>query len=180
MDAQHISDWRDKLERLSVFIIPVFAIAIVINQLYRQHTYNLSVWKGGGMGMFAALDRPRGNRFVKIYITDSNNNKLPIMGFHEHVYRINVEPSEKNFNALFDTISDTKWYYSDLLIPTYIRNSDGTKQLADRIPKPTRKRNNNEIDIQSIEIISGQLFFDNDTKELRTEVLKEHKYAINS
>ena len=36
--------------------IPLIAILIAARQLYLHTTEDLSTWKGGGMGMFAAAD----------------------------------------------------------------------------------------------------------------------------
>ena len=50
------SSLRLRIERNIVLIIPLVATLVFLNQIYRQHGHDLSVWKDGDMGMFGALD----------------------------------------------------------------------------------------------------------------------------
>lgn len=167
---------RSRIERHVVLIIPIVASLIFLNQIYRQHVHDLSVWKGGGMGMFAAMDRPRGARFVKIYITDNNDIRMPVTAFDELTYRIQVEPSEKNLDRLLNKLINTQWRYSHHRIPILERNLDGSHTLLDHTPKPTPWGHNELIDVQSIDIEYGQIYFDVKTKVLVGKLIKERHY----
>jgi hypothetical protein len=47
---------------LGTLFVPVIALTVFANQLYRQSAYDLSAWKGGGMGRFALVPRQIGRR----------------------------------------------------------------------------------------------------------------------
>ncbi len=170
---------RSRIERHIVLIIPIVATLIFLNQIYRQHVYGLSVWKGGGMGMFAALDRPRGSRFVKIYITDNDDVRMPVTAFDELTYRIQVEPSKKNLDSLLNKMVNTQWRYSHQRTPMLERQLDGSHILLHYYPKPTPWGRNELINVQSIDIEYGQIYFDVETKVLESKVIKERRYEFN-
>jgi hypothetical protein len=44
---------------MGTLFVPVIALSVFANQLYRQAAHDLSAWKGGGMGMFASADAPK-------------------------------------------------------------------------------------------------------------------------
>jgi len=170
---------RSRIERHVIIIIPIIATLIFLNQIYRQHAHDLSTWKGGGMGMFAAMDRPRGSRFVKIYITDDNDVRMPVTAFDELTYRIQVEPSEKNLNLLLKKLVGTQWRYSHQLIPMIERQKDGSHSLLNYSPTPTRWGKNKIINMKSIDIRYGQIYFDVITKTLVGKIIKERHYDFN-
>jgi hypothetical protein len=170
---------RSRIERHIVLIIPLVASLIFLNQIYRQHAHDLSVWKGGGMGMFAALDRPRSTRFVKIYITDSDNIRMPVIAYDELTYRIQVEPSEKNLDRLLSKIVNTPWRYSQQRTPILERQKDGSHIVLGYTPKPTPWGRNELIDVSSIDIEYGQIYFDVDTKLLEGKLIKERHYEFS-
>jgi len=173
------SSLRSRIERKIVLIIPLVATLVFINQIYRQHAHDLSVWKGGGMGMFGALDRPRVTRFVKIYITDNDNNRMPVTAFDELTYRIQVEPSERNLDRLLDKVVSTQWRYSHQQTPILSREQDGSHTLLKYMPKPTPWGRNELIDVQSIDIEYGQIYFDVDNKIMNAKTVKERHYDFN-
>ena len=43
---------------LEYWLVPTILLLVALLQLYLAHTANLSPWKGGGFGMFAAVDSP--------------------------------------------------------------------------------------------------------------------------
>jgi hypothetical protein len=55
--------WR----ALAALAVPGLLVVVAFTQLYLAHQHDLSTWKGGGFGMFAAIDAP-GNRFVRTTI----------------------------------------------------------------------------------------------------------------
>ena len=170
---------RSRIERHIVLTIPIVATLIFLNQIYRQHAHDLSVWKGGGMGMFAALDRPRGSRFVKMYITDSENIRMPVTAFDELTYRVQVEPSEKNLDRLLSKMVNTQWRYSHQRTPMLERQQDGSHSLLHYTPKPTPWGRNELIDVLSIDIEYGQIYFDVESKILEGKMIKERHYEFN-
>jgi hypothetical protein len=46
---------------IGTLFVPVIALSVFANQLYRQAAYDLSAWKGGGTGMIGSgLNTPDG------------------------------------------------------------------------------------------------------------------------
>jgi len=171
---------RKTIEKYLVFIIPLIALLIFINQFYRQHAHNLSVWKGGGMGMFAALDRPSRSRFVKIFITNEQGVRFPLketsMGIGELTYILATEPTDKNINTLLQKVKSIRWFYSDALLSVYSRHEQ-TKSLVTKLPQ-IKPFGNKPVDIKSIKIETGQLVYDMSTKVLSAKTLREKEYVL--
>lgn len=128
--------------------------------------------------MFAALDHPRANRFVNIYIVDNNGDRLPFSGYEELSYRVTAEPSEKNLDVLLKKLITTKWRYSNQKIPILQRENDGSHTPLEYLPRPTPYGNNTIIDLRSIEVEYGQVYYDSATKKLYSEILKERYHEF--
>ncbi|KST65266.1 hypothetical protein [Mastigocoleus testarum] len=70
---------------LERFLVPTILILVALLQFYLAHTANLSPWKGGGFGMFAAVDSPsmrvlaaeglaEGGQLIRLDALDSLDN----------------------------------------------------------------------------------------------------------
>ena len=46
------------MQGLERWLVPIVLVCVGLLQLYLAHTVELSPWKGGGFGMFAAIDSP--------------------------------------------------------------------------------------------------------------------------
>jgi hypothetical protein len=53
-------------------------LIVVGRQFYLNNRYDLSTWKGGGMGMFAAADE-LANRYAKVYLIDAEGVRNPLV-----------------------------------------------------------------------------------------------------
>jgi len=62
---------------LERWLVPGLAVAIAAVQLYLTQTADLSPWKGGGFGMFAAIDAPS-LRFVSAWGTDERDRPVQL------------------------------------------------------------------------------------------------------
>src|SRR5262245_4373607 len=63
---------------LLIGIVPAIMLIVFARQIYLQHTAQLSTWKGGGMGMFAAADGGV-TRYAKVFIISPKQGRQPLM-----------------------------------------------------------------------------------------------------
>ena len=127
--------------------VPVVAIAIAARQHYLHATQDLSTWKGGGMGMFAAADNSL-ERYAKIYLLLPDGHRQPLLRLTEFQERLKRQalwyPNERNFRALADSIRATTWWASTDRVPLNVfdengqRVRDGTEQYYDLYPAHPR------------------------------------------
>jgi hypothetical protein len=114
--------------------VPAIALAVAARQLYLSKTEDLSTWKGGGMGMFAAADNTLG-RYVKIYVLAPTGQRLPLLRLtpsqEELMQRGLWFPSESRFRELADSIKATTWWASQEEIPLTIFNENGERLRID-------------------------------------------------
>ena len=104
---------------IASLFVPVLALSVFVNQLYRQSAYDLSAWKGGGMGMFASADAPA-FRFARVIATNEGGsihlgcfpaalNDLAVSATHE--------PSEQNLSDLARAVLAERWYLHETPAP---------------------------------------------------------------
>lgn len=97
---------------LGTLLVPVIALTVFANQLYRQAAYDLSAWKGGGMGMFASADAPA-YRFARV-IADTDGGPLYLDCFSPDLEKkltsATHEPSQGNLAALAEGVLAETWH----------------------------------------------------------------------
>ena len=97
---------------LVILAVPAFACAVYARQVYLQVTHDLSVWKGGGMGMFAGIGAPH-HRFLKIRVTDPLGQEIITTRLRPDqqrlMARVRSEPTESNFSRLAESLLTTQW-----------------------------------------------------------------------
>ena len=102
-----------------IVCIPFIAIGVAGRQAYLNAHYELSTWKGGGMGMFADVDAS--SRFMKIYMELPNGQRHPISKLTALQQRLQsgalYYPTENNFRILASSIRKTNWVSPDQLTP---------------------------------------------------------------
>ncbi|MBL8547401.1 MAG: hypothetical protein JNL81_13125 [Hyphomonadaceae bacterium] len=100
---------------LKALAVPLAATLIYAHQLYAHANHGLSLWKGGGMGMFAGLDTP-GMRFVRVYVVDAAGERRPVQAFSPNerriIQRLQTQPDNALLNALGDSVLSTPWFLS--------------------------------------------------------------------
>jgi hypothetical protein len=110
--------------------IPLIAILIAARQLYLHTTEDLSTWKGGGMGMFAAADNTI-SRYAKVYLLFPDGQRQPLLRLtgsqEEFKQQALWFPSERNFRSLADSIKATTWWASTDRVPLNIFDENGQK-----------------------------------------------------
>src|SRR5689334_22540220 len=69
---------RDRMQHLIERGLPaIILILVALLQLYLTHTANLSPWKGGGFGMFGAIDAPD-MRVIQAEALDREGNLIQL------------------------------------------------------------------------------------------------------
>ncbi len=110
--------------------VPLIAILIAARQLYLHTTEDLSTWKGGGMGMFAAADNNL-TRFAKIYLLLPDGQRQPLLRLTGPQEELKSQalffPSERNIRSLANSIKATTWWASTDRIPLNVFDDNGQK-----------------------------------------------------
>jgi hypothetical protein len=127
--------------------VPVIAILIAARQLYLHNVHDLSTWKGGGMGMFAAADSTS-TRYAKIYLLFPDGRRQPLLRLTDEQEVLRRQalffPNESNFRALANSIKATTWWASTGQVPLNVFDQngqklhDGTSQHYDLYPAHAR------------------------------------------
>lgn len=161
------------------YAVTAIACLIFANQLYRHHVYDLSTWKGGGMGMFAAWDRPSRARFVRIYADTDRYQRIPIQiaggVLSTRAYEVQTEPSESNLEALAKVLSSRQWFYQDG--DQILQARDNSGQLITIGHAPTLGRIGSEqAKLAKITIQYGEIRYDIAQRTLAPFIAKERSY----
>jgi hypothetical protein len=87
-------------------------LGMVVRAAYLSTAYDLSTWKGGGMGMFASADGAD-TRFTRIYIEGPSGERHPLVRFsreqQELLRRAIWYPVRENFVPLANSIRASQW-----------------------------------------------------------------------
>ncbi len=97
---------------IGTLFVPVIALSVFANQLYRQAAHDLSAWKGGGMGMFASADAPA-YRFARV-IAETGGQSVYLDCFapdlDDLLTSATHEPSNRNLTNLAQAVLAKTWY----------------------------------------------------------------------
>lgn len=119
---------------IMICAVPAIALAVAARQVYLSKTEDLSTWKGGGMGMFAAADNSFG-RFTRIYLVSPTGQRMPLWRLKPAqellLQRCMWFPSERNFRALADSVKQTAWLWGSEEISLVTVDESGAKVSID-------------------------------------------------
>jgi hypothetical protein len=160
--------------------IPAIALTVAARQVYLSKTEDLSTWKGGGMGMFAAADNSLG-RYAKIYMLLPTGQRMPFLRLtptQEELLRRSLWfPSEKNLRALADSIKMTNWVASSETIPLGRFDENGARVgIDDSVrfhqirPDPLRPRS--ERHTLTIEVEYWKAVYDVNTRDMKAALAR--------
>jgi predicted DCC family thiol-disulfide oxidoreductase YuxK len=95
-------------QNLLLLVVPLIALTVFGRQLYHVAMFNLSPWRGGGMGMFSTIAGPQ-NRFIKAYfLVRGVRYPVAVPDLKEGLSFI-TEPTEANGERLKATMSQSLW-----------------------------------------------------------------------
>lgn len=102
---------RFKPKQVLLFlIVPALALTIAARQFYLSNYYDLSTWKGGGMGMFAGADSSQ-ERFLRVYIKTPDGRQIRINEFTQDQVTLETRavlyPVDENFRELAVSLRNT-------------------------------------------------------------------------
>ena len=100
--------------RLAIALPAALLLTIALTQMTLARTADLSPWKGGGFGMFAAIDQP-GNRIIAIRVEDEHGRRAVARLLPDTTYggalsararlRTRTAPSPRHVQMLADQIA---------------------------------------------------------------------------
>jgi hypothetical protein len=95
-------------QNLLLCVVPLVALTIYGHQLYRVSVFNLSRWKGGGMGMFSSMSE-RDNRIIKAYFLVNGVHRPIAISESREVVAFQTDPTERNSKKLKAALSGMFW-----------------------------------------------------------------------
>lgn len=120
----------------SRLVIPAVMILIAARAVYLNENYNLSTWKGGGMGMFAAADNTY-TRYSQVFIEGPDGQRYPLLRLPpEQKKLVNdalLYPIRPNFVTAANKIRATQWAVSGA--PEKVRQMDAQGNVVREGPK---------------------------------------------
>jgi hypothetical protein len=147
--------------------VPCVALVVVGRQIYLSRFYDLSTWKGGGMGMFAANDGPQ-SRYAHVYLVKPDGTRDPLNQFSESeadfVTRALEYPLRSTFLRAARAIAQENWMPMQQRAPVTVFDSRSEPlRAADEsfhLMVPYGRSSDTEKRNWSIEIQFWKLFYD--------------------
>jgi hypothetical protein len=169
---------------MTLCVVPAIAISVAARQIYLSTTEDLSTWKGGGMGMFAAADNTL-SRYAKIYILTPMGQRLPVMRLTRPQQELMLKglwfPSESNFRALAESVKATTWWAGADQVPLGIFNENGDRVNVDegvrfRDLRPARPGTPSDNFNYGVEVEFWKATYDVNTGDLRSVLARTFTY----
>ncbi|MFP4539255.1 MAG: hypothetical protein ACLFPA_13255, partial [Dichotomicrobium sp.] len=147
--------------------------------------YDLSTWKGGGMGMFAGADNSA-TRYSQVFIEAADGQRYPLLKLTSKQQKLlddaHLYPLRENFVPVANSIRATKWADSGPARPVrivdskneFIRETDRTYTLL----LPFGERAPGENTNFSIVFENYQLHYDVEKSLLTTIPLNSFKFDM--
>jgi hypothetical protein len=147
--------------------IPLVALVVVGRQLYLSRFHDLSTWKGGGMGMFAANDGPQ-SRYAYVFLVRPDGTRDPLHQFSDSeadfVTRALEYPIRSTFLRAARAIAQENWTPMHQRAPVTVFDSHGEplRTADDLFHLMVRYGRSSEAEKRnwSIEIQFWKLFYD--------------------
>lgn len=164
-------------------LIPIVAISIASRQLYLSKFYNLSTWKGGGMGMFASADIAQ--RYVRIFLDLPTRQRILVRDLspelNELVRYAQIYPSDENFDRVGQLLLRTR--FRATREPAQIGKFDqvGERQGVSEqfyfvATAESKLGTETDQDWQAV-IEFSELSYDPATRLLKTSITKSRRYG---
>ncbi len=176
-------------ERQSAFywasrlIIPAIMVLMVGRASYLSSQYELSTWKGGGMGMFASADSTA-TRYAQTYLVAPNGERYPIFRLkQEHSKWLNRAlwyPTRENFIPYANAIRSTQWASNDTReqVGSYDNRGNflGKTAKSYELLSPVGKRPRSEATEFVIVIDYHTLSYDVEARTLKSRLIKTFRF----
>lgn len=100
--------------RIYALIGPIMLLVIIIVQVAKAYTHDLSTWKGGGFGMFSTIDRPS-NRLVRTYLVSDSAKILiePTIPTSSELIRLRTYPKQEDLDNYAKSLAARQWRVYD-------------------------------------------------------------------
>lgn len=171
-----------KLDIPLLWITPLIAITVIVNQFYRVHTFDLSTWQGGGFGMFSSVDTIY-SRFIKIYLKiDGKIVPVELKGDTDDLGKlatiVRAEPTQENLHKLTQLIYAANWIQSG----SYTKNPNvqNTYRPVLKISNNREPESRQQIKIDSAHLELWKTQFNSDTNSITTYKHTEYVYPPDS
>jgi hypothetical protein len=158
-----------------ILCVPIASLLILARQIYLSSKHDLSTWKGGGMGMFAAADGLQ-NRYAKVFMVQPDGTRNPLTQFSpEEIDLLNRAleyPDRKKFLRAARKIARENWTAMRQQTPVTIFNVQGdpvgTASESFHIMVPYGRRPSEETRTWSMQVQFWKIAYDPVSKRARS------------
>lgn len=147
--------WRemnaDKRKRIIFLLVLVcLSTGVFFNQLRQVAQEDLSRWKGGGMGMFSAIDSP-GMRFVKVAVM-AGGQDYPVnrQRIKNGVKELEARPTKPRALELCQQLQAKGWNITTKYVVTHAGPSNETSPALRPLVIPTSPSTPASLDISKL------------------------------
>lgn len=152
-------------ETLLKWSVPLLLCIVAVTQILLVHTKNLTPWKGGGFGMFAAIDRME-RRVLQITAeTDLGKYVIDpkiIISNRREFSRIQAMPSGNKLQSILDTVRNSDWAVDSTSVPPPVYH-ENLEEMGYRIYplKLVSDDGDEEIrEIRKVHVVMKRMVFD--------------------
>jgi hypothetical protein len=171
--------------RLLIGVVPAIMLMVFARQIYLQHSAQLSTWKGGGMGMFAAADGSV-NRYAKVFIISPQKGRQPLLRLTPPQQRMLSRalwyPVRSSFASVANVIFATNWASSDLPSAVSHVNSYGKQIVRDPqfyyMNYPYGRRTDGGKPDWMLEFEYWVMSYDPATRRIRARLVQTHRFGV--
>jgi hypothetical protein len=170
-----------------IYLVPAIAVLVFARQVYLATYAELSTWKGGGMGMFAAADGTT-NRFAKIYILSPKQGRQPVVRLtipqKRDMDKALWYPVRERFAVVARSIFATSWAAGDQLTPVSLVDEYGEPvgkaARSHYMLMPYGVRAPGDKPDWAVEIEYWAMAYDPASRRLRARHVKTHRFEVAS
>ncbi|SET35046.1 hypothetical protein SAMN05216326_12211 [Nitrosomonas marina] len=168
-----------KIDKVLLWVTPLIAILVVVNQFYRVHSFDLSTWQGGGFGMFSSVDTID-SRFFKVYL-HVGHETIPVQlkdEFNVPATIARAEPTAENLENLARQIYQANWIHSGTFTSDP-HKQDNYRPVLVYIHKAHIENTEQLINIEGVVLELWKTRFDSKTSTIKTYKYTEYAYPNN-
>lgn len=136
-----------KAEHKRLLPVVILSLLVLGHHFYRVHQHDLSMWKGGGMGMFSTQDAP-GTRVVRIRLETADQVFAPVTdAIGNPLLQYRSMPTRYHLTQLCQHLARQNWRMDNTLRSVRL-NDDSLRTTAQAVIT----EGDGELEIQAIHI----------------------------
>ena len=167
--------------RWSVRLLILIAISllVLVHHFFRVHTQDLSMWKGGGMGMFSTQDAP-GTRVAAVrLVTAQGEYTLNAAAIGKPLINYRALPTPAHLRRLCLAVAHQQWAASgNTRAVTLADGSVRTERLAE--PAVHGSQQTGVLQVEEVRVNAWKVRVDASTGDIQRVLLGEAHWVVGA